>query len=93
MERLPTSASRGGTVFTIADFLEAGRARLSLSVLAGEERMGRVIEEPILNRPGLALTGFYKDFESRRIQVMGNAEVTTWNPSRTMSASSASGGS
>ena len=76
MERLPTSASRGGTVFTIADFLEAGRARLSLSVLAGEERMGRVIEEPILNRPGLALTGFYKDFESRRIQVMGNAEVS-----------------
>lgn len=76
MDQLPTSAAREGSIFTVADFYEAGCERLSLSVLAGAERMDRIIEEPILNRPGLALTGFYKDFESRRVQVMGNAEVS-----------------
>ncbi len=79
MDRLPTQASKTGTSFTVADFFKAGCERLSLRVLAGAERMFRVIEEPILNRPGLALTGFYKDFESRRVQVMGNAEVAYMN--------------
>lgn len=61
-------------MFTVADFYEAGRERLSLSVLAGADSMHHVISEPILNRPGLALAGFLEDFAIGRVQVIGNVE-------------------
>ena len=37
--------------------------------------MHRRIEEPIVNRPGLALTGFYEHFAWERLQIFGNAET------------------
>ena len=75
MENLPTKTSAKGNVFSVADFYEAGRGTLSLSLVAGEENIGRVIEEPVVNRPGLALTGFYDHFAWKRLQVIGNAEM------------------
>ena len=36
----------------------------------------REIREPTLNRPGLALSGFYSYFAEKRIQVFGAAEVS-----------------
>ena len=40
------------------------------------ERVGfhRKIREPTINRPGLALAGFYNYFASKRVQVLGSAE-------------------
>jgi HPr kinase/phosphorylase len=35
----------------------------------------RVIREPTVNRPGLALSGFTRYFAYKRVQAMGNAEV------------------
>ncbi len=35
----------------------------------------RKIREPTINRPGLALSGFFEYFAGKRIQVLGNAEV------------------
>ena len=75
MEFLPTKASEKGKSFTVSDFYEAGRETLSLTVLAGGKNMNRPVEEPIVNRPGLALTGFFKHFAWRRIQIIGNAEL------------------
>ena len=75
MENLPTSASAEGNAFTAADFLEAGRGELSLELVAGGENLWRRIEEPIINRPGLALTGFYDHFAWQRLQIIGNAEM------------------
>ena len=75
MERLPTSDCRTGKKFTIADFLEAGAERLRLSVVVGGEGLSRQIEEPMANRPGLALTGFFKHFAWKRLQLFGNAEI------------------
>ena len=75
METLPTKASAKGNTFTVADFYEAGREALSLTLVAGGENMDRRIEEPIVNRPGLALTGFYDHFAWERLQVLGNAEM------------------
>lgn len=34
------------------------------------------IKEPTINRPGLALTGFYQYFAYKRIQVLGSAELS-----------------
>ncbi len=59
---------------TVAQFLEAGREQLSLQVIAGAAHLQREIEEEALNRPGLALAGFFQYFAHRRIQVMGLAE-------------------
>ena len=75
MESLPTKGSATGNVFTVADFYEAGRVKLSLTLVAGAENMNRPIEEPIVNRPGLALTGFYEHFAWERLQIFGNAEM------------------
>ena len=75
MENLPTKGSAKGNAFTVADFFEAGRGELSLSLVAGEANLERLIEEPIVNRPGLALTGFYDHFAWQRLQVIGNAEM------------------
>jgi HPr kinase/phosphorylase len=60
--------------FTVADFIEAGRESLGLELVAGADHLGKIVEEPIVNRPGLALTGFFTGFEWRRMQLVGNAE-------------------
>ena len=60
---------------TVADFLKAGRERLELELVAGAEGVNRRIEEAAMNRPGLALTGFYQYFAPRRIQILGHAEM------------------
>lgn len=76
MEKLPTKSSAKGNIFTVADFYRVGREVLSLSIIAGEENMTHSVLEPIVNRPGLALTGFYNHFAWERIQIVGNAEMS-----------------
>ena len=75
METLPTKASAKGRIFTVADFYEAGRKELQLTLAAGGANLERMIEEPIVNRPGLALTGFFEHFAWNRLQLIGNAEM------------------
>lgn len=75
METLPTADCQQGKKFTIADFLKAGAERLCLSVVVGGDGLSREIEEPMTNRPGLALTGFFEHFAWRRLQLLGNAEI------------------
>ena len=55
-------------------YKEHGEA-LGMKLLAGERGMDRVIREPTVNRPGLALSGFTRYFAYKRMQVMGHAEV------------------
>ena len=76
MEKLPDKSSEKGRAFTVADFYEAGREELSLSLVSGGRNMSRLIEEPVASRAGLALTGFYEHFAWRRLQVIGKAEWT-----------------
>ena len=61
---------------TVKEFLEAGRDSLGLEVMAGEAFLNRVIPETSLNRPGLAMAGFFRYFANKRIQVLGLAELT-----------------
>jgi HPr kinase/phosphorylase len=48
---------------------------LEMKLIAGTAGLGRVIREPTVNRPGLALSGFTRYFAYKRVQVMGHAEV------------------
>jgi HPr kinase/phosphorylase len=59
---------------TVGLFLERGRQGLRLDLAAGEDGLDRTIPESALNRPGLALAGFYRFFAHRRIQLIGLAE-------------------
>ena len=60
--------------FTLRDFVAAGRERLHLDVVVGGDGLRHEVLEPMCNRPGLALTGFYGCFAWRRLQVIGQAE-------------------
>jgi len=59
---------------TVDQFLTVGRDRLGLELAAGKAGLDRVIIEPVVHRPGLALSGFYEHFARKRIQVVGMAE-------------------
>jgi len=62
------------TSVSVALFLEAGREDLKLELVAGKGGVNRRITESAINRPGLALSGFFRHFAHRRIQVIGLAE-------------------
>jgi HPr kinase/phosphorylase len=61
---------------TLKDLLDTGAERLALELMWGDGHLNREIEEKSLNRPGLALTGFFQYFAQRRLQVFGLAEFT-----------------
>ena len=75
MLTLPSSESASGASFTVADFYESARAELGLKLLVGGKGLEHLVEEPIVNRPGLALTGFYEHFAWQRVQLIGQAET------------------
>ena len=58
---------------TVAHFVETYRDKLNLEVVTGEAGLHRLIKEGSINRPALALTGFFKYFANKRIQVLGAA--------------------
>lgn len=60
---------------SVRQFHEAGQVPLDLEVAEGADHMDRPITEEAMNRPGLALAGFFKHFAHRRIQVVGMAEL------------------
>jgi HPr kinase/phosphorylase len=59
---------------TVESFYTRHADSLQLRLVAGANGLKRVIREPTVNRPGLALAGFTKYFANKRVQVMGNAE-------------------
>jgi HPr kinase/phosphorylase len=61
---------------SVAHFFETYGARLKLELITGRVGLHRLIREPAINRPALALTGFFKYFANKRIQVLGAAEMT-----------------
>ncbi len=71
---LTTSTVPAGSL-TVGRFLHAAFEPLGLETLAGETGLGRVILEPVLHRPGLALTGFYDYFAWRQMQLFGRSEL------------------
>ena len=63
-------------IITVQRFYTDQSGALSLKLLAGAKGLKRIIREPTVNRPGLALAGFTKYFASKRLQVIGSAEST-----------------
>jgi HPr kinase/phosphorylase len=55
--------------------LEAADGELKLSLVCGKEGLSRLIRDKSINRPALALTGFFKIFGYKRIQLFGAGEM------------------
>ena len=81
-------AQRGGTqtitstsdqrksvpVVTVESFYNAHADKLQMKLEGPRVGFHRKIREPTINRPGLALSGFYTYFAEKRVQVLGAAE-------------------
>ncbi len=64
----------------IKDLLNGhGKIDLKLSLLAGEEGLGKEISVGDVNRPGLTLANFFENFAYERIQVFGLGETAFIN--------------
>ncbi|MGN0906155.1 MAG: HPr(Ser) kinase/phosphatase, partial [Bullifex sp.] len=63
--------------FTVLDLLDLDmkdNGVLKLRVLAGRAGLSRVIKTPLLSRPGLPLSGYFRNFNSSTIQLFGKGE-------------------
>lgn len=72
MPRQPTPQKPSS--IKVGDFYHRHRDSLSMELVGTDAGFSREIFEPTINRPGLALSGFYKYFALHRIQVIGQAE-------------------
>lgn len=64
--------------FTVLDLLELdlpGHDALELRCIGGRRGLPREISIPDINRPGLALSGFFDAFAYERVQVFGRGEA------------------
>lgn len=63
--------------FTILDLIDLDlkdHNALNLQCAAGRRGLSRTITLPDINRPGLALSGFFDDFAAMRVQLFGRGE-------------------
>lgn len=58
----------------VGEFFERHAEELKMELISSESGFDRKILEPTINRPGLALSGFFTYFAVHRIQVIGKAE-------------------
>jgi HPr kinase/phosphorylase len=92
MAREKTSQSGGATiasalgrivpakkVLSVKEVLALSAKMLDLKVIAGEKGLENEITTGELNRPGLALAGFFDVFTYERIQILGNTELSFLN--------------
>lgn len=60
---------------SVREFYDFFKDTLQLEILAGADGLDRMILEPSLNRPALAITGYFKNFASKRLQLFGAGEM------------------
>src|SRR3954447_10774201 len=61
-------------VVTVESFYKSHAEKLQMKLEGPRIGFHRKIREPTINRPGLALSGFYSYFAEKRVQVLGAAE-------------------
>lgn len=65
--------------FTLRDLLsleETNSSYLRLSLIDKKTDLDREIKSPKINRPGLALSGFFDEYDKRAVQLFGQGERT-----------------
>ncbi|MEN3943895.1 HPr(Ser) kinase/phosphatase [Prosthecobacter sp. SYSU 5D2] len=59
---------------TVEEFFKTNEKVLKLRLVGSDVGFKRKISEPSVNRPGLALSGFFTYFAYKRVQIIGNSE-------------------
>lgn len=67
--------SKAFTILNLLDLELTEHDALNLRCIGGRAGLTRKIEVPDLNRPGLALNGFYENFANQRVQIFGRGET------------------
>ena len=60
---------------TVEKFFDSHAEALGLDLLGEQVGFDRPISESAMNRPGLALAGFFSYFAPKRVQVLGHSEM------------------
>jgi HPr kinase/phosphorylase len=60
---------------SVREFFESFKDMLQMELLAGEQGLDKMIAEKSLNRPALAVTGYFKEFANKRLQLFGAGEM------------------
>lgn len=60
---------------SVREFFESFKDMLQMELLAGEQGLDNMISEKSLNRPALAVTGYFKEFANKRLQLFGAGEM------------------
>ena len=78
MPQQPSTKTSNNRVphITVGHFYAKHAEKLGLRIEGSSQGLNRLIREPTINRPGLALCGFYRYFAGKRIQVLGAAELS-----------------
>ena len=71
-----TRNQREVPVVTVESFYNSHAEKLQMKLEGPRVGFHRKIREPTINRPGLALSGFYTYFAEKRVQVLGAAEYS-----------------
>lgn len=72
---MPTYNTKTVESISVRDFYESLSESTGLELVAGGDGLDRVIREKSINRPALALTGYFKHFAYRRVQLFGAGEM------------------
>ncbi len=68
------------TNITVEKLFNSRAQELELTLLNGNEQgLKKIIYNAELNRPGLALTGFFERFANKRVQMLGETEMAYMN--------------
>ena len=68
-----SSQQKSVPVVTVEGFYNSHAEKLHMKLEGLRVGFHRKIREPTINRPGLALSGFYTYFAEKRVQVLGAA--------------------
>lgn len=72
----PSAKMKRPASITVADFFTANEKALKMKLVGSDVGFKRKISEPSVNRPGLALSGFFTYFAYKRVQIIGNSECS-----------------
>src|SRR5258708_33952375 len=70
----PSDQRKSVPVVTVESFYNSHAKKLQMKLEGPRVGFHRKIREPTINRPGLALSGFYTYFAEKRVQGLGAAE-------------------
>ena len=77
---MPPHKVKRPEAISVRSFFDLHGESLQMKLVSdGGSGLSREIREPTINRPGLALSGFFTYFAFRRIQVVGNSERSYLN--------------